>query len=174
MDYYLQLAGIMNNSYDGDKPDSQGRPFIIMPGSTTAFGTSDRFGSRISSSALFYNAGDATVTANWHVLGNDDFPAILAADTEIAGAIAASAAKSDGLYHMEKPYQITVVPSGIAGIWSEGHVDSFLLSLWAFRVKDTANLEYAAKEVASFYKTFFRCDDWEEVVADWDSAYTAR
>ena len=173
MDYYLQLAGVMNNAYDGDKPDSQGRPFIVMPGSTDAFGTSGRYAKRLTASALFYNGGDGTVAANWHVLGNEDFPAILTGSTEVADAIVASAAKANGLYRMDSAYQVIVVPSGIAGSWTCGHVDSFLMAPWAFCISDAANLDAASSYVSEFYKTFFRCDNWQGAVTDWSTAYTA-
>ena len=173
MDYYLQLAGIMNNAYDTPMPESQGRPYIIMPGSTNAFGTSSTFASRSTASALFYNAGDGTVTANWHVLGNADFPAMLVANGEVADAIVNSASKENGLYRMESPYQVIVVPTGLAGIWTEGHVDSFLLAPWSFRVANPENLSTAAEYASAFYSKFFRCTAWEDAIADWDSAYTA-
>lgn len=173
MDFYLQLAGVMNNSYDTAKPESQGRPYIIMPGSTNAFGTSSTFASRSTASALFYNAGDGTVTANWHVLGNADFPAVLVKSAEEADAFVNSASKDNGLYRMESPYQVVIVPSGLCGAWSEGHVDSFLLAPWAFRIADAANLEAASSYASSFYSKFFRCDGWDSAIADWNTAYTA-
>ena len=173
IDYYLQLSGVMNNAYDSAQPEAQGRRYILMPGSTTAFGQSSLYASRITGTAMFYNSGDGSVTANWHALGDADFPAVLTATDEIAQAIAASAAKEDGLYNMEGSYQVIVVPSGISGSWAEGHADSFLLALWAFRIQDPASLDVAAEYAEAFYSTFFRCADWQSAVNDWNTAYEA-
>ena len=173
LDYYLQLAGVTNNAYDGEKPDSQGRRYILMPGSTASFGTSGNFASRFTGTAFMYNAGDGTVAANWHVLGDSDFNTVLVANDDIAGAFVNSAAKDDGLYNMGNPYQVIVVPSGIAGPWTEGHIDSFLISPWAFRIQDADNLDAAEGFVSDFYKTYLRCSNWQDAVAHWDTAYTA-
>ena len=171
MDYYLQLAGVMNNSYDGEK--AEGKPYIIAPGTIPALGNSGNFAKRSTASALFYNSGDGSVAANWHVLGDSDFPAVLASTTEVADALVASASKDDGLYRMESPYQVIVVPKGLAGPWSEGHLDSFLMAPWAFRIADAANLTAAAGYAQDFYSTFMRCANWDSAISDWDSAYTA-
>ena len=171
IDYYLQLSGVMNNAYDTAKPAPQGLRYVLMPGSTAVFGRSDGYSSRVTGTAMFYNSGDGTVAANWHALGDADFPALLTANDEIAQAVYASSAKEDGLYHMGNSYQIIVVPTGAAGSWAEGHVDSFLLALWAFRIQDPGSLDVAGEYAASFYETFFRCTDWAAAISDWNTAY---
>ena len=168
IDYYLQLAGVMNNAYDGPQPEAQGKRYILMPGTTSSFGSSGGYAARVSGSAFFYNGGDATVQSNWHALGDAGFNVVLAATTDIADALEDSAGKSDGLYHMGKEWRVAVVPSGIAGSWSAGHVDSFLLVPWAFRIQKEDNLSAAEGYVSSFYSTFLRCSDWTGAVANWD------
>ena len=173
IDYYLQLAGVVNNAYDAAKPEGQGRRYIIMPGTTNAFGTSDRYASRSTGTALFYNSGDGTVLDNWHCLGNADFPAIITANADIAKAINDSASNPDGLYRMDESYRIMVVPSGIAGSWSEGHIDSFLLARWAFGLYDAKYLNDVKQNVTDFYSGLLRCANWEGngAVQNWDFYY---
>ena len=173
LDYYLQLAGVMNNAYDAAQPEAQGRRYILMPGSTADFGTTTNYATRLSGSAFFYNSGDSSVAANWHKLGDEGFNTVLVANQEIADSFVSSASKSNGLYRMESGYNVVVVPSGIAGAWSSGHIDSFLLAPWAFRIQSEDNLDAAASYVSDFYSTFLRCDDWQSAVVDWDNAQEA-
>ncbi|MBQ9003280.1 MAG: hypothetical protein IJ087_15635 [Eggerthellaceae bacterium] len=174
IDYYLQLAGVVNNAYDTPKPEPQGRPYILMPGTTTAFGTSTTYASRSTGSAFFYNAGDGTVRANWHALGDADFPAVITATDEIAQAIASSASKADGLYRMDGSYRIMVVPTGVAGSWAAGHIDSYLMSLWAYGIRDASQLATASEYVEAFYRDYLRCPNWQDAVSNWDTSYTAK
>ena len=179
IDYYLQLAGVVNNAYDGVKLPTSGQRYIIMPGFTASFGTGGAFEQRGGSgSALFYCAGsDEGVAANWTEAGYPDFPAVLVngeADEDIAGNIVNSAGKGDGVYNMEYPYQVYVVPIGISGNWAYGNVESFLLAPWALRIQNPDNLSAAASYAAQFYEVFYRCADWQSAVRNWDSAYTAQ
>ena len=108
---------------------------------------------------------------NWHALGDSDFNTVLTANDEIAQAFKNSASKEDGLYRMSNSYNVIVVPSGIAGAWYEGHLDSFLLSPWALRIQDSSNLEAAANYLSNFYSTFLRCSDTGNAVTNWDTSY---
>lgn len=176
IDYYLQLAGVMNNAYDTDKPDSKGRSYIIMPGSTASFGSSNNYATRSSGTAMFYNAGDGTVYNNWHWIGDShgDFEVVLAANSDVKDALVASAKKSNGLYHMGYAYTVAVVPTGVAGSWTEGHADSFLFAPWAFRIQGEENLDAVSKYAEDYYTTFLRCSSWNgTVVTDWNNSATA-
>ena len=169
IDYYLQLAGVMNNAYDSAKPESQGRRYILMPGSTTDFGTSDNYASRSTASAFWFSTGSGDVSANWHALGDEGFDTVLVADEDIMNMFVMSSDKFNGLYHMEGSYRILVVPTGVAGQWTEGHIDSFLLALWAFRIQDEGNLESAESYAKVFYEDYLRYEDWTSAVTNWST-----
>lgn len=173
VDYYLQLAGVMNDAYDMAKPSPNGKRYILMPGSVADYSTSGTYQKRSGSSAFLFNAGEGTVESNWHALGDSDFNVVLVANDEIKDVFVKSAAKPDGLYHMDNPYRVIVVPTGIAGQWTEGHLDSFLMSLWSFRIQSDDNLSAAESYAQNFYSTFLRCKDWSKAVSNWDNSAKA-
>ena len=186
IDYYLQLAGVVNNAYDTDKPSAAGLAYPVMPGESTNIENAlkGKTTTRRRASALFYSAGASNVTANWVAVGGDPnhdssaFPGVLVKSADIQKSIGASAKKSNGLYRMSGSYRVVVVPTGIAGSWSEGHVDSFLMSLWAYNLRGgDENLNSVAELAGQFYKKFMRCDDWKndgdtggKAVKNWNNA----
>ena len=147
-----------------------------MPGAaTTNIGSSEAYGSRSldTGSALSFWTGDDSTDSNWHQLGDPDFSTVLVANADIQDAIVNSANKAKGLYHVGTAYNVAVVPSGIAGSWASGHLDSFLMAPWSFSIQDAANLDSADDYVEAFYKKFLRCDNWSSIVTSWNAFKSA-
>ena len=147
-----------------------------MPGTSADGSTVNAYASRVNDTgtAFAFWTVDSEDDANWKTMGDADFNTVLVADADVQGAIVASAAKPNGLYRMDDAYNVIVVPSGIAGSWAAGHLDSFLLAPWAFRVQSEANLDAAGDYAKSFYETFLRCEDWSGAVSDWNASEVAR
>jgi hypothetical protein len=91
-------------------------------------------------------------------LGDAGYPAVLARDETIARQFVNSGNKTYGLYNMRQPFQAFVVPSGIAGSWVDGNVESFLISPWAYCMfKQGKDLTAASSYINDFYSAFYRC-----------------
>jgi len=167
IDYYLQCAGVVNNAYDRSKPRSL--PYMVIAGDCTNIGLGSLVQTRDAPSALWYRQlGEASV--HWYTVGDADFPAIIARTGEIRDHIAASAAKSDGLYNIGQQYAVYVMPSGLAGSWADGTVESYLLAPWALWRFGGATESAASSYVNSFYSTFYRCGAGEGgILSNYDS-----
>lgn len=176
MDYYLQTAGVVNNSYDTAKPVSSGNgeslPYLIIPGSGEDLVTYE-VAVRNVPSALWYPIVGYGISDAWTCVGDASFPAVLARDSDIAENVCASASKANGLYNVGVPYEVHAVPQGIAGSWADGTVESFLLAPWAYCMfQQDASLNTCTTYAQNFYSTFYRCDALD-AIADYQTTMTA-
>lgn len=171
IDYYLQAAGVVNNAYDNARPISansggQTLPYAVVPGSSKDL-LSIQAGSREYPSALWFGMFGTTSSDTWYTLGDVDFPGIVVADSSIGTSVVTSANKVNGLYNTGQPYDVWVCPSGLAGSWADGTVESFLLTYWAYGVfqenGDTGEVE---RLLAEFCQEFYGVSDWASVVSD--------
>ena len=164
-DYYLQVSGVVNNAYDTARPSSVDGssdltlPYAVVPGDDTGLVTLS-LGTRQVPSALWYPMRSVTFGSEWTTVGDDDFPAILVRSSEIASRVAASAAKTDGLYNVGQSYEIYTVPTGLAGSWLDGTVESYLLSLWAYGMFQEGGTTSTVSEwIDGFYQLFYRIEN---------------
>lgn len=175
LDYYMQVSGVVNNSYDGAKPvissSGSGLANIIIPGYAQDLIPSALVGAfavRGTYSALWYMPD----TSRWLTVGDVDFPGALARSSDIAQAVVASASKSNGIYNVGQPYFVRVVPTGVAGSWADGTVESFLAAPWTFGAFQQNDVAAACDSYAdAFYQTFYRVDDASAIVQDYDTVY---
>lgn len=161
IDYYLQTAGVVNNAYDGPKPvvaSSQNTiPYAVVPGDPNGM-TAQQTAPRVYPSALWYSQTGVFIDDTWIAAGDEGFPGVITRDAEMAGKVAQSAARGNGLYNTGSPYQVFQIPSGVAGNWFDGNVESFMSSVWAYSVFQGADLNDAREWIESFYKLFYRID----------------
>lgn len=178
MDYYLQVSGVVNNSYEGAKPVSSGAestlPYLIVPGDTRNLVTSTTSAaSRTTPSALWYSPSSISLGSTWVTAGDSSFSIVLTRTEEMAQSVVTSANKVNGLYNTGLPYTVRVVPSGFSGSWADGTIESFLLAPWTYCIfQGGGDLETATTYVNDFYSTFYRCGA-ANVVQDYDTAYAA-
>jgi len=179
IDYYLQVSGVVNNSYEGIKPVSGGNglssdPYLVVPGGTRNLITpTTAVSSRATPSALWYSPSSLALVSNWICVGDASFPLLLVKTEDIAQRVVASANKVNGLYNVGKPYVVQVVPTGFSGSWADGTVESFLLSSWtAGLYKNDGDLSTCQSYTDRFYVTFYRCGS-EGVVSDFNTALAA-
>lgn len=162
-DYYLQVSGVVNNAYDNAKPVStsagaeESYPYAVMPGSSEGV-TPQQVGVREIPSALWYSQTGISVEDRWITVGDQDFPGIIVRDGEIAQNVVRSASKVDGLYNVGQPYQVYQIPSGIAGNWLDGNVESFITAPWAWGVFQEGSIETPQAWIEAFYQQFYRID----------------
>lgn len=169
MDYYLQQAGVIDNSFDTAKPaaasGSNSLPYAIIPGNPQGL-LQIEFSRRSVPSALWFCITGSTLSADWTVLGDELFPALLVRDAKIAKKVAASAQKANGLYNVGQGYKVVVVPSGPAGSWADGTVESFLLAAWAYDIyQGGGQLEGCTDYLEDFCSVFYR-SSYEDVLKD--------
>ena len=160
LDYYLQIAGVANNAYDTAKPtrSDTALPYLVVAGSGDGL-VSKSITQRSTPSALWVNMMGGSSEDSWTTVGDDDFPAIIVSSVDIAEKVAASASRVNGLYNVGQPYGIYVMPSGIAGSWAKGTVESFLAAPWAYGMFQIGGDASVGEEYANSYcKTFYRCD----------------
>ncbi len=172
LDYYLQVSGVVDNSYDGAKPTlsdaGSGLTAIVIPGFADDIALSGGFLQRNSFSALWYKPNDTT----WLTVGDPDFPGVLVRSAGIAQVIASSRDNGNGIYNVGQPYWVRVVPTGMAGSWADGTVESFLVSSWIYDVARGYGVSDACRQdVNSFYETFYRVGDASGSISDFDTAY---
>ena len=163
-DYYLQVAGIVNNAYDTAKPvavsaDSQQTlPYAVTAGSGE--GVAARLtGGREVPSALWFSETGVNLGDHWAVVGDEGFPGVIARDSDIAQRLVRSAAKVNGLYNVGQPYLVYEAPAGIAGSWLDGTTESFLLSLWAHGVFLEGGTGSLKEWADGYYQLFYRISD---------------
>lgn len=175
--YYLQVSGVIDNSYEGIKPASggagvAGKPYLVVPGGTRNLITKTTdASSRTAPSALWFSPTATAVASSWVTVGDESFPILLVRDVSIAQRVVASGNKVDGLYNVGQPYVVRVVPTGVSGSWADGTVESFLIASWIEGVfKNGGNLQRCASYVDTFYRTFYRCTS-DGVLSDFDASF---
>lgn len=163
-DYYLQVAGVVNNAYDSARPSSTDGasgltlPYAVIPGDDKGL-TARSLGTRQVPSALWYPTDGVTYGSQWNTVGDADFPAVITRSSDITSSVATSAAKANGLYNVGQSYEIYTVPEGLAGSWLDGTVESYLLSLWAYGMFQEGGTTGTVSEwIDGFYKLFYRVD----------------
>ncbi|MDO4183080.1 MAG: hypothetical protein Q4E12_05690 [Coriobacteriia bacterium] len=179
MDYYLQMAGVVNNAYEAILPrvadTGSSRAYLVVPGDTSQLVSAAIFATRDMPSALWY-APSSSDLSMWSTVGDADFPLILVRSSDLAVNVVENALLTNGLYNVGQPYEVRVVPTGVCGSWADGTVESFLLSPWTL-CNFFSNLDssISASYVNEFYKAFYRCPEGTGVsfVQDFDTAYTA-
>lgn len=163
MDYYLQLAGVVDNSYEDVQPATKAYPIVA---GQDAKGLVDG-ANRQTPSALWYAPyTDAAV----QTVGDEVYPAIVSRDRSIATTIKTSANRPNGLYNVGQAYDIYVMPEGMSGNWADGTVESFLIQPWANACLTSSSVSSSNKNAVresaqSFYETFYRAsgstyNDW--------------
>lgn len=167
IDYYLQTAGVVNNAYEGAKPAKSTR-YPVIPGTNNILSDC---GSRSTPSALWFSVGASTWTnSSTTTVGDASYPAVLVRSDDYKGFVTRSAAEANGLYNVGKTYSVWTVPSGLAGSWADGTVESYLLAPWAYDMFQRGqSLNDADSYVSSFYSTFYRCADVNTVLKDYGS-----
>lgn len=183
MDYYFQVAGVVNNSYDGARPRnaSSGKslPYLVVPGAYASLISGNetaKLTMRNAPSALWYSPTSYTGSSPWVTVGDADFPYLLVRSEDYAKKVTASAGKVNGLYNVGQSYQVVVVPQGICGSWADGTVESFLLAPWTFCMfQEEGDLAECTSMVNSFYETFYRCAEGtgSSLVSDYKQVYEA-
>ena len=163
-DYYLQTAGVVNNAYDTARPSSTDGssdltlPYAVVPGDDTGM-VARALGTRRIPSALWYPVDGVAFGSTWLTVGSGDFPAVVARNSDIASRVARSASKANGLYNVGQPYDIYTVPTGVAGSWLDGAVESYLLAPWAFCMfQGGGDLSTANEWIDGFYQLFYRVE----------------
>jgi hypothetical protein len=160
LDYYLQVAGVVNNAYDAAKPahSEKALSYLVVPGSGEGL-VSQTVTQRTMPSALWMTETGGSSADSWITVGDGDFPAIVVANADIAQKVQSSASRVNGLYNVGQPYQIFVIPTGIAGNWSKGTVESFLAAPWAYGMFQMGgDASVGSEYAASYYQMFYRCD----------------
>lgn len=177
--YYLQVSGVVDNSYEGVKPVSGGSgmaslPYLVVPGGTRNLITeTTHAASRTTPSALWFAPTSTAASSGWLKVGDVGFPLLIVKDDDIAHRVVGSAAKVNGLYNVGSPYRVQVMPSGVCGSWADGTVESYLVSLWIEGLfKNDGNLERCKSYVDQFYGTFYRASA-DSALANFDTSYTA-
>lgn len=96
-----------------------------------------------------HDDGPAFGTSNYHVM--------TVRDKSYADRIVNSAAKSNGPYRRSHDYEVWVLPSGLAGSYADGNVESFLIASWAYGMFYGKNISVFESDVNNFYNAFYRC-----------------
>jgi hypothetical protein len=116
---------------------------------------------------------DSTRYTPFTRLGHTKYPAVLTRDAAIAQNFVNNANDPNGFYNMRQPFQAWVVPSGLAGNWMDGNIESFLIVPWAYCMyQQNKNLSGANDYINDFYKTFYRCGA-ANIVTGYGEVYTA-
>lgn len=180
IDYYLQCGGVVDNAYEGPRPayasDGSSRPYTVIAGSFSELDGAASIMQRSRPSALWFSeTGDSSSSTSWKTVGDSSFPGIIVRSQEIAQSVLGSAAKANGLYNVGQPYQVYVVPEGLAGSWADGTIESFLLTGWANGCF-AQDMSVCTQNIAAFYSSFYRCSSPEAAVQNYyggSGSYTA-
>lgn len=163
-DYYLQTAGVVNNAYDTARPASSDGssamtlPYAVVPGDDKGL-VSRSLGTRRVPSALWYPVDGVAFGSMWATVGDESFPAVIARTSDIARNVTASASKANGLYNVGQGYDVYTVPTGMAGSWLDGTVESYLLAPWAYGMfQEGGSIGTAAEWIDGFYRLFYRVE----------------
>lgn len=181
-EYYLQAGGVEDSMRFGGYLGSNYAGYVWRNASgdnnvswaVTVYDGLDLFEDMITGETFvpFYTV-NGTRRADAR-LGDDDFPGFLARNEAVAEGIAKSAAAERGVYNPHNSrtglgygnitsvdassLDVIVAPSGVAGDWIDGTVESFLLTPWVLHTtQPSKNFDYM-KYIDSFYEGFYRCD----------------
>lgn len=165
IDYYLQCSGVVNNAYEGYKPASSlseggvSLPTPVVAGSTLGLGLEGLITPRgIPSGLWFSQTGDQDSLSAWTLVGDGAFPGVIVRDDAIAQSLLSSASKVNGFYNVGQSYYVYVMPSGLAGSWADGTVESFLTAPWAYGCFQSGNdFTSASTYVDNYCQLFYRC-----------------
>lgn len=189
--YYMSLAGVVNTAAtlaDQFKP----RHWYVDPlrPSTLEASAVGLLGTQLTDQRLTSILDTATSTTVY--LGQDRFPAVIAANSSIKAALESDAANNrlwtdrgvvstaDGTHDygfldqsgqivssdIHGSYDIYVNPAGV-GSWVNGSAEGVLESVWIAKVYYGAYSDSElSDQIRSFYSTFYRCDLSNGQVAD--------
>lgn len=161
LDYYLQYAGVADQSLDSINLFRN--PYVV---GLAVWGTEVQDATAVPTTAHFmfshglwyHTTGTPDNSANYDYVGSESFPACIARNEDIADRVVMSAAKTNGFYNAGRAYRVYVMPSGLAGNWADGTVESYLAAPWAncmfLQGKD---LSACTTYIDQFYSTFYRC-----------------
>jgi ABC-type Fe3+-hydroxamate transport system substrate-binding protein len=178
LDYYFQTAGVVNSAYEAARPNSAaaalGMSYLVVAGDTRELVTSSTSAAaRAKPSALWFSPASSTGAGSWTCVGDADFPGIVVKTDGIAQLVLSSANKTNGLYNVGQSYSVRVMPTGVAGSWADGTVESFLAAPWTFcAFQQSGNFDTAQTYVDDFYTTFYRASSSGQI-SNFDTTYTA-
>ncbi len=161
MDYYLQCAGVVDNSFEGDAPvaatvsTNQALPSVISAGSDTGLEVSVQLAGRSTPSALWFSSS-ASWSNDTTLIGDSKFPGMFVRNADIADRITASVSLANGFYNVGQTFSLYVMPSGMFGSWADGGLESYLLSAYALGYYvGNESLQSAFGDAASTYMSKF-------------------
>lgn len=179
LDYYLQVSGVMNNAYDTSRPAVSGTeegsaPYLVIPGTGESLAAdSTLYTQRTAPSALWLSLSAYGTSSTWTTVGDVTYPALLCRTEAMAKKVAASAARTNGLYNVGQPYEVWVLPSGLAGSWADGTVESFLAAPWTYCMFQLGqDLATCSEYASSYYLTFYRCEA-DDIIENYHTVYQA-
>lgn len=163
VDYYLQSAGIADQGIDGISLSDN--PYLIYLASDEQHNleVDEAISPRVFSNRGLWlcSTGSAYLRSNFKTVGDSDFPGCITRNETYADRIVASSQKTNGYYNAGQAYRVYVMPSGLAGSWADGTVESFLSAAWAytwFQCYDNTSDRYSCESYFNdFYSTFYRC-----------------
>lgn len=164
MDYYLQCAGVVDNSFEGDAPVAassatrKALPSVISAGSDTGLALNTQLAGRSAPSALWFSSSGGW-SNDTTLIGDAKFPGMFVRTSEIADKVSASASLTNGFYNIGQSFSLYVMPSGMFGSWADGGLESYLLSAYALgyyvgneSLQQTFS-NAAATHMAKFYRS---------------------
>ncbi len=162
IDYYLQSAGIADQGIDGITLSDA--PYLIYLAADTnhSLEVDEAIAPRVFSNRglWLYYMGSSNLASSFRTVGDSDFPGCITRNETYADRIVASSQKTNGYYNAGQAYRVYVMPSGLAGSWADGTVESFLSAPWAytwFQCFDTSDRYSCESYFNDFYSTFYRC-----------------
>ncbi len=182
LDYYLQYAGVGDQSMQSSElPDLPRVQFIAATEAGTSLGLSIAHSMWTGGAhgLWAHMSGSTDNESNYTYIGLDNYPAVIVRDSSYAQTIVRSSEKQYGFYNSGKAYRVFVMPSGVAGCWVDGNVESFLIAPWAYTWFQCYNsARYSCESyIDSFYSTFYRCSFSDArasgIVTGYDEQYQA-
>ncbi len=162
LDYYLQSAGVANQGVEGLTLSEHPYLISLATDESHSLGVNQATAAWLASSRglwLLYT-GNASIRSNFKTVGDSDFPGCITRNETYADRIVYSSEKENGYYNAGQAYRVYVMPSGLAGSWADGTVESFLSAPWAytwFQCFDTSDRYSCESYFNDFYSTFYRC-----------------
>ncbi len=163
LDYYLQYAGVGDQSMEFTKlPDLPRVQYLATPDTGVSLNLNIAHTQWIggANGLWAHMSGSTDIEANYTYVGLDNYPGIIVRESSYADRIVASSQKQYGFYNSGKAYRVYTMPSGVAGCWADGNVESFLTAPWAYTWFQCYNSQdrYSSESYFNnFYSTFYRC-----------------